>query len=367
MSVAPGWHIDPAAPETRRYWDGEGWIGAPIPIDVTPPDGPPPVEPESPPPGAHPAAPGSPAAVDGGPGIGSTGPATGAGWPHPPQTGHPGAATPQSAPPHGGPPPSPYGGPPPGSYGGPPPIPHGGPPAFGGPGAPGAGAPPPGWPWPGYPMPPPEPRPHGLALAGLGARLVARLIDFGIVFLLNAVVNGWFVWRFIEEVTPLWREVMRRSLAGDSSTEGLPQPGDQAGGLQVVILLIATALWFAYEVPSTANGGQTFGKRIMRIKVLPLAEGQQLGFGRSFRRWNTLGLPTLLWYCCGFGLLLQLVDALSPLVDRPLRQALHDKRAQTVVVQLPAPSPTGPTAPGSPGDPPRSAPHDRADPPGDAA
>ncbi|PWR17456.1 hypothetical protein DKT69_00105, partial [Micromonospora sicca] len=30
MTVQPGWYVDPAAPETRRYWDGEGWIGAPI-------------------------------------------------------------------------------------------------------------------------------------------------------------------------------------------------------------------------------------------------------------------------------------------------------------------------------------------------
>ncbi|MBO4208836.1 RDD family protein [Micromonospora echinofusca] len=180
----------------------------------------------------------------------------------------------------------------------------------------------------------------------------ARLIDFGAVFLLNAVVNGWFVWQFIEEFTPVWREIWRRSLAGNSSTEGLPQPGDQAGGLQVAILLIATALWFAYEVPSTANRGQTLGKRILGIKVVTLGEDPAVGFGRSFRRWNTLGLPTLLWYCCGLGLVLQLIDAVSPLFDRPLRQALHDKRAQTVVVQLPGrPVPSQPDhRPHTPGD-----------------
>ncbi|PZF81954.1 RDD family protein, partial [Micromonospora deserti] len=194
---------------------------------------------------------------------------------------------------------------------------------------------PPGWPAGAWPGRPPEPRPHGLPLAGFGARLVARLIDFGIVFVLNAVVNGWFVWRLVEEVTPYWREVLRRAVAGDTSTEGLPQPSEQAGGLQIVILLIASALWLAYEVPPMASGGQTFGKRVVGIKVVPLAADEPLGFGRALRRWNTLGLPTLLWYCCGLGLLLQLIDALSPLFDQPLRQALHDKRAQTVVVQLP--------------------------------
>ncbi|MGW4500137.1 RDD family protein [Micromonospora sp. NPDC004336] len=309
MSVDPGWYVDPADPDTRRYWDGEGWIGAPIPVDATPPEGPPPAEPPpAPAPPAPPAAPtpGAPPAP-GAPAAGQPHP----GWPHPGQ-------------PH------------PGQPSGVPGRPQG---------------PPPGWPAGGWPGRPPEPRPHGLPLAGFGARLVARLIDFAVVFALNAVVNGWFVWRLIEEVTPYWREVFRRAMAGDTSTEGLPQPSEQAGGLQVVILLIATALWLAYEVPTMASGGQTFGKRLVGVKVLPTSADEPLGFGRALRRWNTLGLPTLLWYCCGLGLLLQLVDALSPLFDHPLRQALHDKRAQTVVVQLPRTR--------------RASPDDRTDPSGD--
>jgi len=201
---------------------------------------------------------------------------------------------------------------------------------------------------------PPAPQPHGLPLASYGARLVARLIDLGVVFLLNALVNGWFVWRYIEEISPYLRESVRRSLAGNTSTEGLPQPGEQAAGLQIAILLIATALWFAYEVPSMAARGQTFGKRVMGIRALPVEADQPLGFGRATRRWSTLGLPTLLWYCCGFGLLLQFVDAVSLLFDQPLRQALHDKRAQTVVVQLPRPRSY-----------PRTTPRDSANPPGD--
>nr|WP_246248385.1 RDD family protein [Micromonospora maritima] len=205
--------------------------------------------------------------------------------------------------------------------------------------------------WPGRP---PAPRPHGLPLASYGSRLVARLIDFGVVFLLNAVVNGWFVWRYFEAISPYLRESMRRALNGDTSTEGLPQIDEQAGGLQIAILLIATALWYAYEVPSMAARGQTFGKRVMGVRAVPIEADQPLGFGRATRRWSTMGLPTLLWYCCGLGLLLQFVDAVSPLFDQPLRQALHDKRAQTVVVQLPRDRTD-----------PRTAPRDRADPPGD--
>ncbi|MFY1689404.1 RDD family protein [Plantactinospora sp. WMMB782] len=364
MTVQPGWYADPAEPTTQRYWDGEGWVGAALPVDATPPPGPPPEEPEEPEPPAAPAssgagapgspAPGSPAA----PGTPATPPPGAPGGPAAPWGGPPWGGPPVSAPPPGGTPPvsgAPPGGPPasgPPASGPPapgPPVPPGWPGGPVPPGWPGAGPagqpyppgmpygqPPPGWPQPYWAAPPP--RPHGMELAPLGARVLARLIDISLVLLLNVVVNGWFVWRFVDEVGPVVREIFRRAFAGESTTENLPQASAQADGLQVVILLIAVALWFAYEVPSVANTGQTFGKRVMRIKVVPLAETEQLGFGRSFRRWNLLGLPVFLWSCCGIGFLIQLVDCALAFFDRPLRQSLHDKRGQTVVVRLPAPA-----------------------------
>ncbi|WBB93039.1 RDD family protein [Verrucosispora sp. WMMC514] len=317
MSVAPGWYVDPADPETRRYWDGEGWIGAPIPVDATPPEGPPQPEPEPTPEPTSPAptAPELPSA--------GTPPAT---WPPGPSTGRSADGTPGWS---GGP----------GQPGTPPTWPSGNPPQ----------GPPPGWPYPTWPGRPPAPRPHGLPLASFGARLAARLIDFGVVVLLNALVNGWFVWRYLQELSAPLDEFWRRVQSQDRTTDPLPAAGDQAGALVVTILLIATALWLAYEVPSMAASGQTFGKRLLRVRAVPVEADAPLGFGRALRRWNTLGLPTLLWYCCGLGLLLQLIDALSPLFDHPLRQALHDKRAQTVVVQLPR------------------TPDDRANPPGETS
>ncbi|MEU8069510.1 RDD family protein [Micromonospora sp. NPDC048169] len=334
MSLEPGWYVDPADTETRRWWDGEGWIGAPIPVDVTPPEGPPPAEPEPAPAAATPAAE-RPAS-----GPGDRPEAT-------PTSGTPGGPSPWPGQPG-------QAGPWPGQPGQPGQVnPWPGQPGQPGQAGPGTQGPPPGWPYPHWPGAQPIPRPHGLPLASYGARLVARLIDLGIVFLLNAVVNGWFVWRYIEAVSPYLRESVRRALNGDTSTDGLPQIDDQAGGLQIAILVIATALWYAYEVPSMAARGQTFGKRLMGIRALPVEADQPLGFGRATRRWSTLGLPTLLWYCCGLGLLLQLIDAISPLFDHPLRQALHDKRAQTVVVQLPRkrdPRTTPPESADTPGD-----------------
>jgi hypothetical protein len=70
--------------------------------------------------------------------------------------------------------------------------------------------------------------------------------------------------------------------------------------------------------------------------VFRLENTDQIGFGRAFRRWARLGLWTPFWSCYGLGLLLQAIDSLSPLFDPRLRQALHDKTAQTVVVAVPA-------------------------------
>ncbi|BCJ66019.1 RDD family protein [Polymorphospora rubra] len=322
MSVDPGWYKDPADPTTQRYWDGEGWIGKPLPADATPPAGPPPPEPE-PPAAPEPTPPAGNQPV-------TAPPATGA-------VGYPPANQPPGGPP------------PPGWHPGPahPPMP-------------GAPYPPYGHQPYGYQPPQPPPRPHGLALAPLGSRLLARLIDIGAVFALNVVVNGWFVWQYVQELSPLFAESWRRAVAGDRSTEGLPQLDARADGLLLTILLLATALWFAYEVPAVGNTGQTLGKRIAGIKVVPVEADERIGFGRSFRRWIRMGLPTLLWYCC-VGFILQLVDSAFLLFDRPLRQALHDKSARTVVVQVPK-NPTPPKA-GEP-SPPAG---DRTDTPGGSA
>jgi len=197
------------------------------------------------------------------------------------------------------------------------------------------GPPPPGWP-PGYPPPPGyrllvAPRPHGFALAGPGRRLAARAIDFAAVAGLCLIANAWFAYRLWQLYLPYLQDVLRASRIAGST---IPQPPASAGYLIIMMCLVATAVWFAYEVPGSANTGQTLGKRLLGIKVMRIESADRLGFGRAFQRWGRFGLPTLFWWCWGVGFILQALDVLFVLVDRPLRQALHDKAAGTVVVQL---------------------------------
>jgi uncharacterized RDD family membrane protein YckC len=181
-----------------------------------------------------------------------------------------------------------------------------------------------------YPMPyPVEARPHGFALAGLGQRLVARIIDILAVLALNVVVNGYFAYLAWLEFKPLLRAAMNDPF-GDT-----PQANGRLDSLIWIMLIVATLLWLLYEAPSTGSRGQTLGKRIMQIKVVKLDDTTPLGFGLAFRRWARLGLWTPFWGCLGLGALFQFIDSVSPLFDPRLRQALHDKTARTVVVALP--------------------------------
>jgi uncharacterized RDD family membrane protein YckC len=186
-------------------------------------------------------------------------------------------------------------------------------------------------------------RPHGFALAGMGARFVARLIDILAVLVLNIVVNGYLGYQWWLEMEP----VVRAVLTDPSGTP--PQPSSRSDYLMLTMLFVATALWLAYEVPGIGNSGQTIGKRLMRIKVVAIESTDRLGFGRAFRRWGRLGMWTPLWGCWGFGLLMQAIDSISPVFDQKLRQALHDRSARTVVIALP-PGYTEPIAANHGGD-----------------
>lgn len=294
MSVTPGWYKDPADPSTQRYWDGEGWLGAPLPSDATPPPGPPEPEPTPEP---------EPVAA---------------------ATETPGRAGPPDTPPRGLP------------------RPPSGPPSRGA-ARPGVPAPlgAPAGPGSRYPAPDVPEQPHGMPLAPLGARLLARLIDIAAVLGLNVLANGYPVYLWFQETTPYLREAWRRAMVRNPSTEGLPAPGDDASTLQILILLVGIILWFLYEVPGVANTGQTPGKRLAGLRVVRLESTDRLGFGRAFRRWNMMSVPTLFWWC-GIGFVMQFVDSVFILTDRRRRQSLHDRSAHTaVVVVRPAPNPPG--------------------------
>jgi uncharacterized RDD family membrane protein YckC len=267
--VAPGWYPDPAAPETQRYWDGEQWVGEPIPSGTQAPSAPAPEKPPAPsiPPGTLPQFPRLPASF-------------------------PSAAAPAQAPPVG------------------------------------------------YQQPAPQ-LPTDVHLAPVGARFLARVVDAMALFVLNLVVNGYFLYQFQRETAPVVDAWAKAFVAGDQ----LPplEFSERAQTLRLLFVIVSVGLWFAYEVPATAGSGQTLGKRLLGIKVARI-DAQQITFWQSTRRWFIIGLPPSLLGICA--LPLSVIDALWCTWDRPAQQCLHDKAVQTVVVLAP----------------PKSAPNDRREP-----
>ncbi|WP_344550190.1 RDD family protein, partial [Streptomyces spororaveus] len=87
-------------------------------------------------------------------------------------------------------------------------------------------------------------------------------------------------------------------------------------------LVLGAVLLFGilYEVLPTARWGRTPGKKLLGVRVLATATLCPPTFGAALSRWLVyafLGLPGSLW--C--------------LVDRPRRQAWHDKAARTYVAR----------------------------------
>ncbi|WP_025272856.1 RDD family protein [Haloglycomyces albus] len=166
---------------------------------------------------------------------------------------------------------------------------------------------------------------QGRALAPPGSRLGARLVDIACVAFLSLVVNFYFLYQLYQELRPS----IDQAMAGTPFWE-IDTPDDP--GLTMTIILLTVGVWFAYEVPTTLNNGQTLGKRIFKIKVVSLAPNDP-GWGRNIIRWMYTALPLV---CFPWGAFVWLIDGIWCLSDRPFRQCLHDKSPGTIVVDASA-------------------------------
>jgi uncharacterized RDD family membrane protein YckC len=145
-------------------------------------------------------------------------------------------------------------------------------------------------------------------LADVGPRFAARIIDSVAVAVLVLGVNTAFGITLLDKNNLL------------------------TGG--AVVAQLVTAL--LYEVPSTAIFGQTFGKRIMKIRVVRIESGAVPGGGRALLRFS---VPLVAQQLPGIiGLLAYMVVQLWFLWD-PRRQNIPDKVARTLVVKVGAETP----------------------------
>ncbi|MER6366349.1 RDD family protein [Kitasatospora sp. NPDC001527] len=151
--------------------------------------------------------------------------------------------------------------------------------------------------WPhGHPRPGPygSPVPSGPPLAPIGERLVARLIDVCVLLVPTLLLFTIF-------------------------------------GASILYYVVAALLSFGYEAAMLlTQGGQTVGKKVMKLRVVDLASGGKPAENSLLIRAALYTLPNAV-YCVGS--LFALLNVLWPLWDKPYQQALHDKPAKTVVIK----------------------------------
>ncbi|MEV7613508.1 RDD family protein [Streptomyces sp. NPDC089799] len=153
--------------------------------------------------------------------------------------------------------------------------------------------------------------------AALGRRFLARVLDC----IPLAAAGAAAAWPSVPAVTEHLQakvDAAARGAGGDTVTVWLLD-GTTAAHLALVFAVVLVFGVF-YEALPTARWGRTPGKKLLGIRVASVSTGRPPGFGAALRRWlvyGLLGLPGALW--C--------------LVDRPRRQAWHDKAAGTFVTR----------------------------------
>ena len=173
--------------------------------------------------------------------------------------------------------------------------------------------------------------PDGVPLAGMAARLGARVTDFAAVTVLGlalAFPSVRRVWIAASDWSQRWAA---RAATGDTtspdSSELTKDPAFANSMITVTLIVLLVSL--VYTVGFITARGATPGKLLAGVRVRPLDREGRPTFGQALLRWLLLdGVTQVLQYV---GLLYFVVAALSPLWH-PRRQGWHDRVARTVVV-----------------------------------
>ena len=171
------------------------------------------------------------------------------------------------------------------------------------------------------PLPQPM-SPGGQPLADFGTRLLAYLIDGALAYAVILVVSAPFtIW-----IMKSWMDTIQSTYADEPDFLG-----DLFGPLLLLelalILFVLVAYWF-YHVEYMHRSGQTVGKKLMKLRVVPIDPNARLTRGMAGKRYVVEILGGVIIPLFSY------LDGLWQLWDKPYLQTLHDKFAQTVVVKV---------------------------------
>jgi uncharacterized RDD family membrane protein YckC len=158
-------------------------------------------------------------------------------------------------------------------------------------------------------------------VAPYGRRAVARIIDTVLESLIMLPFVVWLMWPALQRLVDSLPD------SGTPSLDAIETFQREVIGFSLALTLISSVVTFAYEVPQNKRWGRTIGKRAMGLRIRPVAQDVPLTWTQVVVRWAVYAVGTGI-----LGFFFTFADYAWPLWDKPLRQALHDKPARTVVV-----------------------------------
>lgn len=154
--------------------------------------------------------------------------------------------------------------------------------------------------------------------AGLGKRLVARLLDTVVLGALVGAAGFPLVTRAMDHID---EKIEAAKQSGETVTVWLVD--STTAGLFGAVLGAFLVLGFVLEALPTAKWGRTLGKKLCGLEVRDIESHGPPAIGAALRRWLVYGVLGIL--------VIGVVNVLWCLVDRPWRQCWHDKAAHTFV------------------------------------
>ncbi|WP_430498503.1 RDD family protein [Micromonospora trifolii] len=173
--------------------------------------------------------------------------------------------------------------------------------------------------------PPPTLTPGGQPLASFSDRLLAMLLDAAVFMVVGLVLAVPAAIIFLVVVAP--------DLALFASDGSIREPDYLRElllpllWLDLGIIVISLVLAYVYYVEMMFKTGQTLGKKMMKLRIVPLDPTRSLDRRAAAKRF-------LVQQLSGFLPGLSYLDGLWQLWDKPWQQCLHDKFAGTVVVKV---------------------------------
>ena len=142
-------------------------------------------------------------------------------------------------------------------------------------------------------------------------RIVARLVDWVIVYLVIGSLIGFLI------------------VGEDITAEATDDVG---AGASLAVGLLVLLVGFVWEVVTTKMTGGTPMKRVFKMRVVQADSGADVEWRHATIRWAALAVIAIVPFVGVIGQLVMVVVSLVFLFTKPLRRAVWDLAAKTVVV-----------------------------------